>query len=843
MYKTGATLRSAGFLFLSMAAAIQAIGAENNETVTLNPVTIVGTTPLPGVGLAKEQIPAAVQTAGSAAIAKSNALDLTQFMNTHLGSVHINEIQGNPLQPDVNYRGFTASPLLGTPQGLSIYMDGVRLNQPFGDVVSWDLIPRSAISSMSIMPGSNPLFGLNTLGGALSIQTKDGRNNPGAAIQLSYGSYNRRAAEIEFGGSKDNLDWFVTGNLMRENGWRDDSPTRAGQLFTKLGWHDASTELKLTYAYADTNLTGNGMQEKRLLANDYSSVYTKPDITENKSHFLNLAGTHSVSDSLLLSGNAYYRKITTHTLNGDINEGSLDQSVYQPSAGERAALTAAGYSGFPTSGANASNTAFPYWRCIANVLLNDEPGEKCNGLINRTSTEQQNYGLSGQFTLLGELAGQRNQFTAGAGYDESRIKFRQSTQLGYLNPDRSITGLNAYADGGVTGGNVDGEPFDTRVDLNGHVRTWSLYATDTVSIRDVLHLTVSGRYNHSTVKNQDNINPGGGIDSLDGNHKFSRFNPAIGLSYTPSNSFRTYLGYNEGSRAPTSIELGCANPDNPCRLPNSMAGDPPLEQVVTKTIEAGFSGLLSPQVSWRAGVFRANNYNDILFVAAPSASQSGYFKNFGETRRQGIELGLAAALNKLTVGADYTYLDATYRSDDTLTGSSNSSNDSATSGNPGEEGSIQVRKGNRLPMIPRHLLKLSADYQFTDALNLGANLVGVSSSYARGNENNAHQADGVYYLGSGKSAGYGVLNLNAQYKIQPKLKLFGQLNNVFDREYSTAALLGANGFTGSGNFIARPFGPANNNATVQSTFYSPGTPRTLWVGIRYEFDDLLSGKK
>lgn len=84
--------------------------------------------------------------------------------------------QGNPFQPDLNFRGFTASPLLGTPQGLSVYMDGVRLNQPFGDVVSWDLIPRSVIGSIALMPGSNALFGLNTLGGALAIQTKDGLN-------------------------------------------------------------------------------------------------------------------------------------------------------------------------------------------------------------------------------------------------------------------------------------------------------------------------------------------------------------------------------------------------------------------------------------------------------------------------------------------------------------------------------------------------------------------------------------------------------------------------------------------------------------------------------------------
>lgn len=587
-------------------------------------------------------------------------------MNSSLGSVYINEMQGNPLQADVNYRGFTASPLLGTPQGLSVYMDGVRLNQPFGDVVSWDLIPRAAIASLTVMPGSNPVFGLNTLGGALSIQTKDGRSNPGAAIQLSYGSNKRSTAEVEYGGSNQNLDWYVTGNLFNEDGWRDASPSRVGQLFSKVGWRDAATDLKLTYAYANTNLTGNGVQERRLLERNYASIYTKPDITENESNFLNLAATHSVSDSLFLSGNLYCRKIKTATLNGDINEGSLDQSVYQPGAADNAALTAAGYTGFPPAGANASNTPFPFWRCIAQVLQNDEPGEKCNGLLNRTWTDQQNHGVSGQFTLLGDLAGQHNQFTAGAAYDESRVKFRQTSQIGYLNPDRSITGLSAFADG-VTGGNVDGEPLDNRVDLNGHARTWSLYATDTLSIRDIWHLTLSGRYNQTRVENRDSINPGGGINALDGNHTFSRFNPAIGLSFTPVATFRAYAGYNEGSRAPTSIELGCANPANPCRLPNSMVGDPPLNQVVTKTFEAGVSGRVA-RLNWNARVFRADNYDDILFVAAPNATQSGYFKNFGETRRQGFELGLSGDIDKLTLGTSYTYLDATYQSDETALG-------------------------------------------------------------------------------------------------------------------------------------------------------------------------------
>src|SRR5262249_39088878 len=158
------------------------------------------TTPLPGVGLTRDQIPAPVQSATGAEIQRSNALDPPDFMNRYFGSVHVNEMQGNPFQADVSYRGYTASPLLGTPQGLSIYLDGVRLNPPFGDVVSWDLIPRAAIATINLMPGSNPLFGLNTLGGALSIETKDGRNYPGAALQGYVGNHARRAAEFEYGG-------------------------------------------------------------------------------------------------------------------------------------------------------------------------------------------------------------------------------------------------------------------------------------------------------------------------------------------------------------------------------------------------------------------------------------------------------------------------------------------------------------------------------------------------------------------------------------------------------------------------------------------------------------------
>ena len=722
-------------------------------------VDVVETAPLPGVELPLGKIPAPVQTGTAADIERSGALDLSGFLNQRLTGITVNEIQGNPFQADVNYRGYTASPLLGTPQGLSVYMDGVRLNQPFGEVMSWDLIPALAISSTTLMPGSNPLFGLNTLGGALSIQTKSGLTTRGGTVEAVYGSDARRAVDFEYGGAnRKGLHWYLAGNLFAEDGWRDESPSDVRQVFGKLGWHRDTDDVSLTVAHADNELNGNGLQEQGFLDRDYSSVYTKPDITNNRATFINLTTRRSVGDRSAVSGNAYYRNINTDTLNGDINEDSLDQAIYQPSAAEQAALAAAGYTGFPTSGANASNTPFPYWRCIGNVLLQDEPAEKCNGLINRTHTLQDNAGASAQLTLREAFGRSNNQFTAGAAYDWSSVGFNQSTELGYLNPDRSVTGVGAYGDG-VSGGEVDGEPFDARVDLDGSIHTWSVYATDTFSIKNAWHITISGRYNHTSISNRDIIDPGGGPGSLDGDHTFQRLNPAAGVTFSPSRTMTAYLGYSEGSRAATSIELGCADPEQPCKLPNAMAGDPPLEQVVTRTLDAGLRGEYHG-FNWSTGVFRAANHDDILFVTSDQTG-FGYFRNFGETRRQGIELSLNRRVGKLTVGAGYTYLNATFQSEETVNGEGNSSNDTAEDGEPGLEGLIEIEPGDRIPLIPAHTLKAYGDIQITSALAIDVNLIAASSLYARGNENNRHEPDDEYYLGPGTAAGYAIVNLGA----------------------------------------------------------------------------------
>jgi outer membrane receptor protein involved in Fe transport len=572
-------------------------------------------------------------------------------------------------------------------------------------------------------------------------------------------------------------------------------------------------------------MTGNGLQEERLLARDYASVYTTPDQTHNRSLLFNLTGSHMASDSLQLSGNLYYRRIRTATLNGDINDDALDQAVYQPGAAERAALAAAGYTGFPASGATAANTPFPSWRCIANVLLEDESAEKCNGLLNRTDSRQRQLGFSAQVTLAGRIDRYANQLTAGAAYDTNRVAFRQSSQFGYLNPDRSVTPVDFFADGSET--DDDGSPIDSRVDLDGRTRTASVYATDTLSLSENLHLTLSGRYNRTTVHNRDHIMPGGGTGSLDGDHHFSRFNPAVGATWSPDRRLTVYAGYNEGSRTPTAVELGCADPENPCKLPNAMAGDPPLRQVVTKTWEAGLRGKLAPETRWNAGLFRADNVDDILFVADNSAG-FGYFRSVGKTRRQGLELGLDGRSGALGFSVNYTWLDATFRSAELLNGEANSSAD--------EEGRIAVRPGDRMPLIPREIFKAHADWQITAAWSVEAGMVAVGGSNARGNENGRHQPDGTYYVGSGRTGGYAVFDLGTTWEPAPRLRFFAQVSNLFDRRYATASQLNATGITADGNFIARPFAAQGDNASVvSSTFYAPGAPRTIWAGVRYAF--------
>ena len=577
---------------LPRANALQSGDASSN---TLKEVKVIHNTPLPGTGIDIDKVPANVQTMTAQDIQESGSLNLSDYMNKNLTGVHVNDNQGNPYQMDLNYRGFTASPLLGTPQGISIYMDGVRLNQAFGDIVQWDLIPKSAMKNMTLNPGSNPVFGLNTLGGSISIETKDGRSYQGTELETGIGNNGRHTASFEHGGKNDkDLNWYFNVTRWAEDGWRVSSPTELNQIFSKIGWKNRDTDLKFTYAFSDSRLTGNGLQQGELLDTSYSSVFTKPDQTKNNAHFLNLEAKHVIDDSTLFTGNAYYRKTRSSTYNGDLNEDSLGESVYGLSQSQftyqassssgrtnrtytasngtaystEKAYMLANYSsllsGVSTYSADKSATTtsgyarstnlsgdLPYLRCIAQAEMNIEPNEKCTGILTTTYTDQANYGLSGQLDFSHDTKYGENNLVVGAAVDTSDIYFYQASQFGYLNSDRSITAVNAYADGSQASENA----FDNRADLSSKVTNSSIFFSDTLTLKNQpINLTIAARYNNTRIKNIDNITSSGEYtyadqldyrysgdsrNSLSGTHNYSRLNPSIGATYKATSNIST----------------------------------------------------------------------------------------------------------------------------------------------------------------------------------------------------------------------------------------------------------------------------------------------------------------
>lgn len=813
-------LRSFLFGSVALTALPGAAWAEESDQREI----LVTASPLGGEG---------TKAADSKTLETSGAVSVADQLARIAPGVSINEMQGNPLQSDINYRGFTASPLLGTPQGLSVYLDGVRVNQPFGEVVNWDLIPTSAIARIDLVAGSAPQFGRNALGGALVVRTKDGKGDSGIGLEASYGSFNRLTANAQWGGHAVNgLDWFVTADHFREHGWRDFSTSRATRAFGKLGWSDAQSQVSLSGMYADTDLNGNGLQEMQLLAADRSSIYTAPDNTRIRAWLVNLKGSHALSDAVSFNGNVFWRRTRTATYNGDVNDEALGQSLYQPNADERTALTVAGYTGFPLSGESQAGTPFPKWRCIANVLLNDEPNEKCSGLVNRSLTTQSEWGFGGELVVREPIGGIEQSLALGLSYVNARADFAQTSQFGYLLPDRTVfavDGPGAFADGTQNSESA----FDARVDLHSRTASLGLYALESAQLAQTLRLDLGGRYDRTSIHNRDRITPGGGTGSLDSDPVYDQLNSSASLTWQPTKAVELTLSWSQASRAPSAIELGCSDPASPCRLPNALAGDPPLRQVVARTIEARAS-MRGQTWSLGGSLFRTDASDDILFVT-DDPSGFGYFRNFGKTRRQGFEVKGSATFGRLSLSASYTYLDATYRSSEVVGGSANSTNDAVA---PGFEGSIAITPGDRIPLIPHHLFKAAAQWTLVPQVSVNLDMIAASGVYARGNENNLHQPDGVYFLGSGKTGGYALFNLGVEVRPGSAITLFATVRNLFDKQYATAAQLGPTAFDASGNFVARPFvAPVigGERPLLFSTFYAAGAPRSVQVGARVRF--------
>jgi len=350
------------------------------------------------------------------------------------------------------------------------------------------------------------------------------------------------------------------------------------------------------------------------------------------------------------------------------------------------------------------------------------------------------------------------------------------------------------------------------VALNANNKYYGFYATDTLDLTDELSMTVGGRYNIAKVDLQDLRGT-----SLDGDNRFTHFDPAVGATYKVLPEMTVYAGYSTNNRAPTASEIECSDPLQPCLLPSNLAGDPPnLKQVISKTTEVGIRGRIAmPSVQgaldWNASVYRTNLEDDIYGIS--TSVSTGFFQNIGSTRREGVESGLTYRNTAWRVNAQFSYINATFRSPLVLNSPQNPYAD--------ENGNIQVEPGDHLPLIPKVRVKLAADYELIHDWTIGGSFNYTGASFYRGDESNQNP----------QLPGYTVVSLRTTYKLTKQVEFFANVQNLTDRRYSTFGLYGDP--TGVGAPGVPDVG--TNGPGVDNRFQSPAMPRAYFGGVRITF--------
>jgi len=766
---------------------------ERKDSAPLQQMVVIGATPVPGMNVDADKIPGNAQSLNAADLIQDGPASIVNALANRLGSVNINDTLADPFQPDILYRGFEASPVLGTPQGLAVYQNGVRINEAFGDTVDWDLFPDIAINRADIV-SSNPLYGLNALGGAISVTMKNGFTFQGADAALSGGSFNQRQGSAEFGVNDGTLGFYGAARLLNQDGWRRFAHDSIHQYYMDFSYHEGRATVDLSYARAENRLLGQGAAPIQSLDLNPMNVFTRPQNNVNTLSFVTLNAAFELSDALSAQAVLYSRNFRQTVANGDTSQYTACTQI-------SALCQADGLT--PLIG--AAGMPLPDITHGGSNIIGQNDAE-------RISTDGS--GASLQLTSNQALLGHGNAFAAGATFDTAQSRFFSATQVGILNPELTVlpSALVVF----TPEDSVDSQGdllAATPVSLNANNKYYGFYLTDTFDVNALLSVTASARYNIAKIDLRDQR----GTD-LSGNNRFTHLNPAIGATYKLLTNVTAFAGYATNNRTPTASEIECSNPLQPCLLPSSLASDPPsLKQVIAKTTELGFRGhlALGPDAAtfnWNASVFRTNSEDDIYGIS--TSISTGFFQNIGSTRRQGFETGLSFQERQWSAYAQYSYIDATFRSRLLLHSPSNPFQDA--------DGNIQVLPGKRLPLIPSNRVKVGGDYWVLPNWSVGASLTWVGDSFYKGDESNQNP----------QLPGYHVFSLRSSYKIAERLELFANVQNLFDERYSTLGLFGDP--TGV-NAPGVPAGAHANDPGVDNRFQSPGMPRAYFGGVRFTF--------
>src|SRR5258708_4003584 len=300
----------------AIAALLSPAAALAQDSAVLPEIQVIATSPLSGVGIDREKVPALVQSVTSDDISRSYNPNFTDTLFQRIPGISASDQQGSSFQTDIRYRGFVASPVPGQPQGIAVYMNGIRLNEAFGDTVNFDFIPSNAVDRADVQ-SNNPVFGLNALGGALNLQMKNGFTLQGFEAEFQGGSYGRLNGNVQFGMRKDDVAIYIAAQGLNERGWRQNSPSELARVYGDVGWRHDGNEMHLVLSAASNAFGVVAAAPIELLQRDWTSTYTWPQTTQNQNILAAINGKYLLADNWTLQSNVYLRSFRQAHLDGN----------------------------------------------------------------------------------------------------------------------------------------------------------------------------------------------------------------------------------------------------------------------------------------------------------------------------------------------------------------------------------------------------------------------------------------------------------------------------------------------------------------------------------------------
>ena len=692
--------------------------------VILPPLRVIAPARLPGDPLPASSIPATIDVVPGDTLRGTGATTLQRALERLPGVTLVDQL-GNTHQFDVGLRGFQTTPVTGILQGVSVFVDGVRVNEPTVEEVNFDLLPLDEIERIELIRGPSAIFGRNTLGGAINIITRRGERVREIVAEVEAGSFGKQKYRLRVGGAEGPIDYYVGGSYYRDTGWRDESASHLGKMFFKVGLQRDGTDLTLSYQRAENRIQQPGSLPESELRRDRTQNFTPGDFYRPLLNMATLTLTQEVSESLALAATGFARGLSVEQFNANL--------------------------------VNENTRAF---------------------------FDTMTTGVTLQLTHQTTIFGRRNRLVGGFdhAHADSAVKVFEE-ENGVRRIDSRVRDTS----------DAFGFYLDDTLDL----------MKDVLVAGDGLVLTAGARYDWVRHDIRDDRvraqRPSATQDSV-----FERGNPRVGLNYNVSPALGFFASYGEGFRAPAFLELTCATPAAIC--PGLQAGDapdPPIKAVKARSYEAGVRARPLPWVDAELSVFRTDVTDD-MFSVSPTGTVGVFFQNIGDTRREGVELGVRAHVaRRVSAYLNYAYTEATFR-------------DEVELGTPRRTASCdetlctqQVRKGSHLPLVPRHRLNAGVEYWVTPwlAASLSARYVGTQR--LRGDEENLERPLPDYVvLGAG---------LKAQVK---DFSVFLAIDNLLNTEYETFGTFAPN---------------ARLSGAPIERFLTPGAPLHVTGGVSYRF--------